>query len=201
VIPDVGITARTDLTLLMTALQQHDSDDPQQASPEATGPSPRADRITALLLIAFGAAVTFESWRMPRMSEFGANIWSAPGIVPGMVGVLISLMGTALYLRARGKPISTDPTDHPAGGWRRGLTVFVLCILFAGGLVSRVPFWIAAFAFITSFILLFDREDRALDSGVATLPPRRIALAIVIALSASLIITWVFEDIFLVRLP
>lgn len=185
----------------MTTFSNDDSGDPETLPTEQSTPSPRADRITALLLVVLGTGVAFESWRMPRMSEFGANIWSAPGIVPGMVGLLIAIMGGVLYFRSREKPVSEASAPARNGGWRRVLTVFVLCVMFAGMLVGRIPFAIAAFAFIFVFILLFDREDRAIETGSKTFSPARIALAFGVAAAASFTITWVFEDIFLVRLP
>ncbi|MGQ7848756.1 tripartite tricarboxylate transporter TctB family protein [Granulosicoccus sp. 3-233] len=138
---------------------------------------------------------------MPRMSEFGANIWSAPGIVPGMVGLLIAIMGGVLFFRSRKTPGSAASATARNGAWRRVLTVLVLCVIFAGMLVGRIPFAIAAFIFIFVFILLFDREDRAIETGSKTLSPARVALAFGVAAAASVTITWVFEDIFLVRLP
>ena len=186
----------------MTTFSNDDSVGPDdQQTTEPSAPSPRADRITALLLVALGTGVAFESWRMPRMTEFGANLWSAPGIVPGMVGLLIAIMGSVLFLRTRGEATPAAPARLRSGGWRRVVTVFVLCVVFAGVLVGSVPFAIAAFAFIFVFVLLFDREDRAIHSGVATFSPARIVLAFVVAATASFVITWVFEDIFLVRLP
>lgn len=185
----------------MTTFSNDDSVGPENQPTEPVAPSARADRITALLLVALGTGVAFESWRMPRMTEFGANLWSAPGIVPGMVGLLIAVMGSVLFFRARGEPTPAAPARIRHGGWRRVFTVFVLCVMFAGVLVGSVPFVIAAFAFIFVFILLFDREDRAIHSGVSTFSPARIVLALVVAAVASLLITWVFEDIFLVRLP
>ncbi len=61
------------------------------------GPT-RADAIAGLVFMIFGALIVIESWQMPRMEQFGSSIWSAPGVVPGMIGIALAIMGCALLL-------------------------------------------------------------------------------------------------------
>ena len=145
------------------------NDDSAPAEPGAgTGNAPtgaRADAVTGVVLVVLGAAVAVESWRMPRMAEFGSSVWSGPGVVPGMIGLALAAMGAVLFLRARpGLSRARGAAPEP-GATRRVLVTFGLCTGFAAGLVGLVPFAIAAFAFVLAFIALFDREDRRVELG------------------------------------
>jgi putative tricarboxylic transport membrane protein len=80
---------------------------------------------------------------------------------------------------------------------RRLLLSIVLCLAYAGGLIGRLPFWLATFLFVAGFVILFewplaaDRSDRL----------RRVAWAVLLAAAISAATSFVFQEIFLVRLP
>lgn len=171
------------------------------ASPPSDQPT-RADALLGLVFVFFGLVVAFEAWRMPRMEEFGSNIWSAPGIVPGMIGLSLALMGFFLFLRSRHAMKSMAPKGEP-GSKTRVLITLALCFGFAFVAVGLIPFVLAAFLFLFSFIMIFDLQDRRVEgkplAGGALL--KRLALALVVAAVAAWVITTVFEDIFFVRLP
>src|SRR5690606_16698856 len=79
---------------------------------------PRADLLSSVILILFGAFVAVESWRMPRFERIGGTIHSAPGLVPGLLGAVIALLGAIMlvrYLVARGQRASAA-TAVPAPG-------------------------------------------------------------------------------------
>ena len=63
-----------------------------EETPDTAQQPTRADAWTGIFFIIFGLLITFESWRMPRMEEFGSSIWSAPGVVPGMIGLSLTTM-------------------------------------------------------------------------------------------------------------
>ena len=69
----------------------------------------RADFWFGLGLVVFGLAVAVESWRMPRLAELNVHPMTAPGLVPGLLGVVLFGLGGILFLRAA-----------RAGGWRFG---------------------------------------------------------------------------------
>lgn len=168
----------------------------------------RADFITSLVLIVFGLGVVEESWRMPRFTEFGSSIWSAPGIVPGLIGLALSVMGVVLLSRARralagGQVGKTTDDEEPltSADWSRVGIAFGLCLLFAGVLVGRVPFVAAAFVFMAIFMLAFDIQA---NPGILADRPRlakRAALSLAIAAVAAFGIATIFQDVFFVRLP
>jgi hypothetical protein len=150
-----------------------------------------ADRLYGLGWALFGAAVLVASWRMDRLESLNINPWSAPGLMPGVLGGLMLLFGLALALRPAGAP-----QPEAAGSWRRTALALVLCFLFAAGLLGRgLPFWLTSAAFMFVAILAFRVMDRA--------PPgwRLAASSAAIAIVAALVISHVFEDLFLVRLP
>lgn len=73
---------------------------------------PRSDLPVSIILIVFGAIVAYESWRMPRFEAIGGSAYSAPGLVPGLLGAIIALLGGIMlmrYLTNRGKPAAAEP--------------------------------------------------------------------------------------------
>jgi len=46
---------------------------------------PKADFLASITLIAFGVWVTVHAFNMPRFKKFGADPFSVPGIVPGIL--------------------------------------------------------------------------------------------------------------------
>jgi hypothetical protein len=150
-----------------------------------------ADRLYGLGWALFGAAVLVASWRMDRLESLNINPWSAPGLMPGVLGALMVLFGLALALRASG---TAQP--EAAGSWHRTALALVLCFIFAAGLLGHgLPFWLTAAAFMFVALLAFRVMDgQALRWRIA-------ASSAVIAIVAALIIRYVFQDLFLVRLP
>lgn len=154
--------------------------------------TPRADFWFSILLTAFGAVVTFESWRMPRLENLGIDPMSAPGLTPGLLGMVLTGLGLALFARG----VRAAPDAEPVGaeaGWGRFAVTLALCLGYALILLGRVPFWMATAVFVAAFILAFTwREPPAWRTGLIG-----VALALVVAVAVTLL----FERVFLVRLP
>ena len=167
-----------------------------------TRPLARADLITGAVFAALGIAVLVESWNMPRLEERSINPWTVPGLVPGLLGVVIAMLGFILAVRsvlAGGmRPVSADadPAEARAGRYRFWLCL-VLCLVYAVLLVGRLPFWLATGLFVFAFIAAF--EWRSDD------PPRprtvKLATAGVVAVLCTVTVSYSFEYLFLVRLP
>jgi hypothetical protein len=169
--------------------------------PEGELPSARADFYGGLAWIAFGVAVGIASWRMDRLERMGVSFFTAPGLVPGVLGILLAICGAVLAARAwsRGAfgPVQRPPVLlHPDLLARIGITL-VLCLGFALGLVGRVPFWVAAATYLFLQIAVLQYPERRSRNELG----RGLAVAAVIALVAANVIAFVFEKIFLVRLP
>jgi putative tricarboxylic transport membrane protein len=163
----------------------------------------KADFITGLVLIALGAAALIASIEMPRFEERAINPYTVPGLVPGVLGAVILVLGTALLVRAAraGGWRLVEGREGPrwwaeAGVQRLGLSI-VLCVGYAAGLVGRVPFWLATFVFVALFVAVFEWPQAATGSERA----RRIGIALVLGAVVSAAVTRVFQEVFLVRLP
>ena len=142
------------------------------------------DRLQGIAWIAVGSAIVYASWTMDRLERHGAALYTAPGLVPGLLGLVILVLGVMLALRSS----AADPSIRSA--WAGSALVLALCLGYAVGLVGRVPFWLATFFFVTAFIALFEYPDR-----------RRMAVAPLYGAATSAAVTWLFQSVFLVRLP
>ena len=145
----------------------------------------RRDLVQGAIWALGGGAIVYASWTMDRLERHGAALYTAPGLVPGLLGLVLLVLGVVLAVRNRAVPV-------PAADVRWGNTplVLVLCLGYAVGLVGRAPFWLATFLFVTTFIAIFEYPLR-----------RRMAMAPVYGAATSLIVTYLFESVFLVRLP
>ncbi len=144
--------------------------------------------------IALGAAISIGAWRMDRLESLNIEPWSAPGLVPGVLGLGLVAFGLALAV-AR-----TDTGHDDAGSpidWPRLLLVLVLCAVFALFALGRLPFQIAAALLLFAWITLISWSSW--PSGHARW--RRIGQTLGFAILASLVISAIFQDLFLVRLP
>ena len=87
------------------------------------------------------------------------------------------------------------PDEAREGRWRL-LAALALCLIFTIGLLGHgLPFWLAAAVFVAAFIGLFSWRQ-----GVESLP-RRLGFACAHGLIMGVAIHFLFEKLFLVRLP
>ena len=163
----------------------------------------KADFVTGLVLVALGIATVAASLEMPRFAELNVEPYTAPGLVPGALGVVILILGAALFVRAaraRGWRL-TGPTGGRARavdpGVRNLVLAVVLCLSYAGGLVGRAPFWLATFLFVAAFVALFEWPLARTHAERL----RRLAFALIFGALVSAAVTVVFQEVFLVRLP
>jgi Tripartite tricarboxylate transporter TctB family len=169
-----------------------------------TRPLVRADLITGIVLLVFGLWVLAESYGMPRLEERRINPWTAPGLVPGMLGIIVALLGGVLTLRSllagalRPQAVAgAEDAAEASASFRRLLVCTTLCVVYAVLLVGRIPFWLATGLFVFAFVAIFEWQRRD-DGRVRT---RRLAAAAAIAVVAALVIPYAFDRLFLVRLP
>jgi hypothetical protein len=162
--------------------------------------SPRADFVVSLVWIALGLGIAWISWNMDRLSHLQASIYTAPGLVPGILGLSIAFMGALLLLRAlRAGPrvITTKLPFHWRTHWR---LIFSLStsLLYAFALVFiHGPFWLVTALYVGLFVFVFQYEQRVAAQQLR----RGFAVAVVHGLITGLVIQYVFEELFLVRLP
>jgi putative tricarboxylic transport membrane protein len=161
--------------------------------------SRRTELLAAALWGGAGTAILIASWRMDRLTDRGINPWSAPGLTPGVVGALMALLALVLAVRAlQGRSDAQRAGAAEAASWPSALLALVLCLVFAGlGLGRGLPFAAEAALFIFVFTAAFSwkawRARKRLLRGTAQ--------AAAVAVVAAVGIAWLFESVFLVRLP
>jgi putative tricarboxylic transport membrane protein len=161
-------------------------------------PSPRSDLISGGVWVVIGIAIGIGSWRMDRLANQGVPGFAAPGLLPGILGVLITLTGLAIVLRSLRRGAATAPDASPPLFTGRALLTLALCLGFAAGLVGHgLPFPIAAAVYLFAHIFLLQLPERRAAGTVA----RGALVAATIAVVASGTISFVFQYLFLVRLP
>jgi hypothetical protein len=178
---------------------------PTDPSLRAEAPiSPRSDLAGSLGWIAFGVAVLIGSVTMDRLEEQHINPYTAPGLLPGLLGAMMILLGSVLALRSLGRgalrftvaPTSADQREE----WRRVGIVLGLCGTYCVVLIGHgLPFWLASAVYVTGSILILQRISR--DPAERQLTPRAWIMALVIGSSSSVITHLVFQEVFLVRMP
>jgi hypothetical protein len=148
--------------------------------------------------MVFGAAVLAASWRMDRLESLHINPWSAPGLLPGLLGLLVLLFGAALCVRgARAGPSEERSTENTKG---RVALALALSIAFAAGLLGRgLPFWLTSAAYLFVTILAFRWLDREPETSFSWI--RTLLASAAIAVVSGFLLAVLFEEVFLVRLP
>lgn len=162
----------------------------------------RGDLWFSLLLTALALAVVIESWRMPRLENLGVHPMSAPGLTPGVIGLVLLLLGLLLLVRslrerraaaARAAASAAPAAPAASGDGARALLATVLCLVYALGLLGRLPFFWATGLFVFAFVVAFAFERAR--------PWRTLGGAAAMALFSAVSVTLLFERLFLVQLP
>jgi hypothetical protein len=183
--------------------------------------------LVALGWVALGLAIAAGGWRMDRLAQMNIEPWSAPGLVPGVLGVLIAALGAVLAWRERGAsrgappasvdvstattaPVATVPTDavvatdgrdhgtQGTGELRRVVPILVLVLAWVLGALGRgLPFVATSATLVLAWIALLRWRDWRASGSTA----RGLGTAAAIAAIACTAVATLFQDVFLVRLP
>jgi hypothetical protein len=162
---------------------------------------PRKDLWTGAAFLLLGLAIVSIALQMPTFKEQKGEIYTAPGLVPGIYGLVISALSAWLIVRSvrrsrSGVPITGQAAPDGNSNLRLALAA-ALGLIFCVGLIGRMPFWAAAAIFVTAFIALFEWRKgdpwsrRAIRLGTAALQ----------GVITGVTVMLVFEKIFYVRLP
>jgi hypothetical protein len=166
----------------------------------------RADLVTGAVLFALSVAVVTGAWTMDRLELRHIHPLSAPGLLPGLLGLALAVTSLMLISKAAGAVRKPLPAAEPAAGEAeapdpgarmRMFGAMALCLVYTLGLVGRMPFWLATAIFVTAFIIVFEWER------VRTPARRAVGLgwALFLGIATGLSVSYVFSDLFLVRLP
>jgi hypothetical protein len=181
---------------------------PEQAAPASPTreqeevASLRSDFLSALGWMALGIAILIASVRMDRLENQDINPYTIPGLLPGLLGIAMTILGALLAARSWRPHLLAFANRAPVNRaeQKRILLVLGLCLAFGVGLVGHgLPFWLAAAIFVTVAIVSLQYRER--KSSGEKLSLRRFITAAAIGLGAGAAITVVFQEIFLVRLP
>lgn len=164
------------------------------------------DRLSGLFFTLLGCLVLVGALQMPRYAERGAAIYETPGFTPGLLGIALAMCGVILILRPAGKAAQDFSFWNEVMGQaitrKRALAALVLTLGYGAVLFGSVPYLIATFVFVFSFICTFELllipADRPRESINA---PRVLIIATVLALLVSFATRYIFQSLFLIQLP
>jgi putative tricarboxylic transport membrane protein len=164
----------------------------------------KADLLTALALCALGAGFVVAGWTMERLEVRSIHPLSVPGLVPGLLGAALVVCSILLGLQAVRKGALQGwrdagllGRDAEAGAHTRLGLALLLTLAYALLLIGHLPYWLATWLFVATFVIAFEwlQPDQAA-------PIWRTALVgIVLGGVVALVISFVFQELFLVRLP
>jgi hypothetical protein len=165
---------------------------------------PKADFVTAIGLSLFGLAIIIRSLQMPRFASVGANPYSVPGIVPGLLGVVLATLGLMLLVRSirrkgyrLGLNVETIRGYFSDASTKRFLIALFLSVIYGAFILKRMPYALATGLYVFAFVLIFEyRPGEDLFSQKRTL-----FFSFLEALLVSAGVTLVFRYLFLVDLP
>jgi uncharacterized membrane protein YhaH (DUF805 family) len=160
------------------------------------GKTARSDLLGGAGWVGFGLLILIASLRMDRYEAMGAQLYTMPGFVPGIFGIVVALLGLVLMFRGWARQRQEAPVEHAAAepllNRRIGITM-ALTLVYAGLLIGRAPFWLVTAVFVAAFVAVFAPEDQPLA--------RRALVAVATGVITSAVVTLVFQHVFLVRLP
>jgi len=156
----------------------------------------KADFFTSIFLFLLGLIVFITSIRMPTFRELGANPYSAPGIVPGILGVILLFMSTILFIRSvirKGYRVSLSSQgiklffrNNPI---KRFLIAFFLSVFYVI-LLGKINYFLLTGIYIFLFVWSFELKTK-----------KTLFFALLEAVLIAACISYVFRYLFLVSLP
>jgi len=163
----------------------------------------KADFFTSIFLLLFGLVVLILSIRMPTFRELGANPYSAPGIVPGIMGAILFFMGVILFIRSiirQGYKIKLSSQAikifFKNDSIKRLLIALFLSVFYVV-LLGKINYFLLTGMYIFIFVLAFEFKTKKniLSQG------KTLFFALLEAVFIAALISFVFRYLFLVTLP
>lgn len=180
---------------------EHTLREPPASSSDASRTDASSDLRGAFGWGAFGVAVLIGSIRMDRLESQHINPYTIPGLLPGLLGIVIIVLALLLGLRSwrRGGTVRDWPVFDGAFVRRLGLVIGLILVYSVVLVGHGMPFWLASALYVAVSIVTLQRAQ--LVAQGRRLAWRDVAFAAVVALGTGWIVTYVFQDLFLVRLP
>lgn len=163
----------------------------------------KADFITSIFLSLFGLAILLISLRMPTFKNLGANPYSAPGIVPAVLGAILLILGIVLMVRSinrKGYQIKISYSGLILLFKQRSIQRLIIALLLSIAyiqLLGEINYFLLNSFYILIFVLAYE-----LDFKKSILKQKEtIIIAILEAFLIAGSIALIFQYLFLVRLP
>ena len=154
--------------------------------------SSRSDLWGGFCWVAVGAFILMESIRMERFDNMGATIYTYPGFVPGIISSVIVLLGLVMIIRGLKSKVGIDANAKAL--INRRVVISLTCMLvFSLVLLAHAHFLIATTFFVGTFTFLFANEETPLM--------KRLTSASINGVTSSCVVYFLFQEVFLVRLP
>jgi len=156
----------------------------------------KADFFTSIFLFLLGLIVFIISIRMPTFRELGANPYSAPGIVPMILGVIIVIMGAILFTRSvisKGYKISLSFQGLKLffkNNSIKRLFIALFLSVFYVILLWKINYFLLSTLYIFLFVWSFELKTK-----------KTLFFALLEAVLIAACISYVFRYLFLVTLP
>jgi hypothetical protein len=156
----------------------------------------KADFFTSIFLFLLGLIVFIISIGMPTFRELGANHYSAPGIVPGILGIILLFMGVILFIRSfirKGYKIQLSFQGLikflKNDSIKRFLVALFLSIFYVI-LLGKINYFLLTTIYIFLFVWSFELKTK-----------KTLFFALLEAVLIAACISYVFRYLFLVILP
>ena len=160
----------------------------------------KADFYTSVVLMAFGITVTVMAVKMPVIER---DPYSSPGVLPAVLGVIITGLSFFMLIRSLyrskghlGVPGNSVKSFLKEIATRKMIVTIVLCLLYVF-LLGKVQFSLLTFLYVFIFIVFFEC-DRKIP---VVQQKKKLLIAGIVAVLSAVLITVVFQYLFLVRLP
>ena len=152
----------------------------------------RSDLWGGFCWVAVGAFILMESIAMERFDNMGATLYTYPGFVPGVIACVIVLLGVIMILRGLKTKMTSDADAQPLINQRFAISLACM-LVFSLVLLSHAHFVMATALFVGVFTFLFASRETPLI--------KRLVSASINGLLSSCVIYFLFQEVFLVRLP
>ena len=160
----------------------------------------KADFYTSIVFMAFGIAAVVLARQMPAIPR---DPYSAPGVLPTVLGIIIAGLGLVLFIRSLvrtkgrvGVPGASFKAFFSDPSTQRMIITIILCITYVI-LLGKLLFPLLTFLYVFVFIVIFE-YDRTMPFKAQR---KKLMIAGLVAFCSSASITAVFQYLFLVRLP
>lgn len=165
---------------------------------------PKADFVTALILAVSSIAIVVSAYRMPRFEEVGAQPYDAPGLVPGLLGMILLILSFMLLMRSirqKGYVLGVNPgslaTFFKDATVLRILITIGISMLYGMAFLGNLPYVLATGLYVLAFVIIFEyRRDQPMQTQWKIL-----LFALLLAVLTAGAVAVVFRYLFLVNLP